>query len=208
MMRRNLSRLAIWSASFLVAVSCSAVSIEAPQYFTLSAIELETSGPKLPHVLRVASFDVAPHLSGEKLRARSSSSRIATRDLERWSAPLGALVTHAVGDGLLTAGRFHAVVEDRNASRADLVLEGRVVDFEEFRDAANRHAFVALALVLRAEDSGRVLLQRRVEAKVPLYGEDGASLVAGLHDALGTAFRSFLVHAEERAGAWSAPNHE
>lgn len=192
----------------LFSLSCSAVSVEQPSFYTLQALRIESSDVTLPHVLRVSDFDVAPHLTGERLVAQLRTARVAPREQERWSAPLSALVTSSIGAGLLEARRFRAVVDNRDAAPADLVLEGRILGFEEDHQGPVRQAHVALALILRGEVGGEILLQERVAAKVPLSREDGETLVRGLHEALGLAFRNFLRSAEKTASAWSAPHHD
>lgn len=188
--------------------ACSAVSVEQPSAYTLEALRIEKTESPLPHVLRVSDFDIAPHLSGERLVAQTRTARVAARPRERWSAPLAALVTNSIAAGLLEARRFRAVVDDRDAAPADLVIEGRILGFEEDHRGPVRRAHVAMALILRGETNGEILLQERVAANVPLYGSDGDTLVRGLHDALGLCFRNFLQSAEKSAGAWSAPDQD
>ena len=190
-----------------VLAACAAVEVRESRFYTLAAVELDEASKPLHWVLRIADLEIAPHLVGERLVVREGLSGLGRRRDERWAAPLGSLVTNALGAGLLAASRFRAIVDDRDPSQAELVLEGRVLSFEELRAGEQSKARVVLALALRGADDGKVLLQRRVEASVPLHGNDGRSLVAGLHTALGLAFRNFLETAEETAGAWSAPSH-
>ncbi|MCA8970647.1 MAG: membrane integrity-associated transporter subunit PqiC [Planctomycetes bacterium] len=192
--------------SLLAIASCSAVSIVETVRYTLPPVELERATHRIPYVLRISDFEVAPHLETEHLLTQFEDARIVVRSSEAWSAPLGSLVTNSILAGLLESERFRAVVDDHEAARAQLVLRGRVEDFEEWRDGGTRQAAVTVGFVLSGEDRGEILLQKRVEAKVPLQREDGATLVHGLHRALGDAFRIFLSSAEESAGAWSAPD--
>lgn len=201
------SRLQVLASLVLAALgsACSAVTIDDAQFYHLPVVALDAATSPLPLVVRVSNFTVAPHLDGVRVLTHEASTRVRARADERWSAPLSALVANSIREGLLEARRFRGVVDDRDNARADLVLDGRVLDFEEFVDGSGRKASVTLALALRDESRGELLMQRRVASKLPLEGADGPSLVHALHRALGVAFRSFLAMAEERASAWAAP---
>ena len=157
------SRLQVLASLVLAALgsACSAVTIDDAQFYHLPVVALDAATSPLPLVVRVSNFTVAPHLDGVRVLTHEASTRVRARADERWSAPLSALVANSIREGLLEARRFRGVVDDRDNARADLVLDGRVLDFEEFVDGSGRKASVTLALAWKRSSISRTTATRK-----------------------------------------------
>lgn len=133
------------------AASCGSVSVPRENYWRLDlpARDAQKAGANTnatsatTRMLRVQDLQLGNAMSGDFLVVSHGPSRLSTRELDRWVAPLDRLATDALVLSLSRTGSFALVKGAGDGGAEDLTLNGRILDFCEHRNAAGERMAVA-----------------------------------------------------------------
>jgi ABC-type uncharacterized transport system auxiliary subunit len=133
-------------------------------------------------VLAVEDFATSPAYDEQRIVYRESPYRFDYYHYHRWSSPPGLLVADLIRQIYQATGAYEAVVG--YSSTADVVLNGRVVAFEEVDHTETWSARVILDLQLRDAMTGRMLWNERVEQVTTLKDRTPSGLAAAMSRAM------------------------
>ena len=193
----------------LVLAACGSVQLPREHYWRLELPTAAPSGMQASQVLRVQDLQLGNALSGDCLVVADGPSHLEARDLDRWIAPLDRLVTDAVVQGLSRTGTWTLVKGAADGGGEDCVLNGRILDFCEFRATADAPRIARAAFSFWAESSGRVLFAEELRAEVAIAeaGPEGAvkALSAALQEITAELDAKLRTAAVLRADGQAAP---
>ncbi|MGH7149552.1 MAG: ABC-type transport auxiliary lipoprotein family protein, partial [Planctomycetota bacterium] len=139
------------------AASCSSTAPSSRLYH-FSTVPMPAAASLGAVSLAVGSLTPAGHLLEQRLAARVSDVEIEYYAGHRWAAPLSEILPEAILQGLSDAGIFREVVRGgESAGRADVILSGVVLAFEEEDRAEGWFGVARLDLALRAVRTDRIL---------------------------------------------------
>lgn len=142
---------------------------------------------RLPVVLRVAPFTVAPMYAGPGIVYRAAAHRIGTYTYDRWATEPSAMIADLLARDFASSGVYEAVLHGPSLLRSDYELSGEVEELGE-RDSSGCVARVQLRLLLRrsgrAREGKAVLFQRPYQAEEPCRENDAPQLVAAMSRAM------------------------
>lgn len=135
-------------------------------------------------VLAVADFSAGAGYDEQRIVYRSDEYRFDYYHFHRWASPPGQLVAEVLRDVYRETGAFRAVVSGY-AARADVVLSGRVIKFEEV-DVKGDHweGNVLIDMRLRDAETGQLIWTETVQKKSKLREQSPSGLAAALSEAL------------------------
>jgi ABC-type uncharacterized transport system auxiliary subunit len=148
--------------------------------------------------IAIARFQVAPHLSGERLVARVEPTRLEHYQTHRWAGPLSDVVTAELRHALRP--QLGELPQDL-ASPGGLLLSGTIARFEEEDEPDGWFGRVGLSFVLREVASGRILASDYVVARRPAAAQNPADVVLALCDAFQEVALEIASRVREAAGA-------
>lgn len=126
-------------------------------------------------VLRVQDLQLGNAMSGDFLVIAHGPSRLETRELDRWVAPLDRLATDAFVLGLARSGAFSLVKGAGDGGGEDLTLHGRITDFAEHRGAdGSRAAVASFSLWAEGKDGMRFADEFRGVAQIEGQGAEAS----------------------------------
>jgi len=136
----------------------------------------------------VGPLTPAAHLLEQRLAARVSDVELEYYAGHRWAAPLSELLPEAVLQGLAASGMFReAVRSGESAGRADVILSGVVLAFEEEDRADGWFGVARLDLVLRSVRTDRILWAGRAHGERRASARNPVHVVEAMRGALGDA---------------------
>ncbi len=140
-------------------------------------------GPARGGVLAVRSLASASRYR-ERILYRKGGIEAAYHEHERWVEPPAEMVTAVLCRGLAAAGVAGAVVDDRLVRRPDLILDGRVLRFDEVHREPNWLAECEVELILKQAEEGTVLFAGRLAATCEAKGRTTSAFVAAMNAAV------------------------
>ncbi len=173
----------------LAVASCGSVSVPRESYWRLDLAgrdqtKLGTSAnAAATRVLRVQDLQLGNAMSGDFLVVSSGPSRLSTRELDRWVAPLDRLATDALLLSLSRTGAFALVKAAGDGGAEDLTLNGRILDFSEHRDDTGKRAAIA-QFTFWLEGKDGLVFADEFCGMTPIVGEGAAAAVQALSIAL------------------------
>ena len=180
-------------ALLLLAGTAAACSSTAPQsrLYHFSTVPIAAASPLGAVSIGVGPLTPAAHLLEQRIAARVSDVELEYYAGHRWAAPLSDLLPEAVLQGLADAGMFREVVRGgESAGRADVILSGVVLAFEEEDRAEGWFGVARLDLVLRAARTDRILWSGRAHGERRASARNPVHVVEALRGALGDALAS------------------
>lgn len=178
----------------LVLLGCGSVEVPSESVWRLPSPRLEVSSLSDTTVLRVQRLELSGALPDDRLVVAFGPHRLAVRELDRWSGPLCDLVSQAVRTGLTRSRAFAQVKGPEERGREDLVLTGRILEFQEVWSSGRRDGQVALDLKLTRSQDGKMIWQQEISRSVQITapGAEGAvgALAAALQGVLGDTLQS------------------
>lgn len=135
---------------------------EPPQVSSLGDVN------KLPVVIKLERFSVAPEYNTSRMIYRSSSYRRDAYNYHQWRAGVGDLVSYYLSRDMSRAGKFTGVLSPDSRSAYSYMLEGSVDEFFE-SDAENAwKAVLTVSITLMERDepdiTKRIILQKTYNA--------------------------------------------
>jgi ABC-type uncharacterized transport system auxiliary subunit len=165
--------------ALLVAASCG--SVPKTYFYTLQLPPLPEGGDaKTSYVLGVDRFQAAEALRDDRIVYFETPTQLNFYQYHRWASdPAGMLEELAVRK-LDRAGVFAEVQRLPSGARADYMLRGRVLNFEEVDEEAGVHGRVGLELdLIRASDGATAWSETRLVER-PAEGKGVAGVVKAL----------------------------
>jgi uncharacterized lipoprotein YmbA len=173
---------------FLFLCACGSVAAPQQQRYRLEWPHPEPAPAPRLGVLRVLDLQAASHLQGEGIVVADGAVRLRQSELQLWAAPLERLVTEALTEGLSRSRVFTLVKGAGDAGGEDLILDGRLLAFEQ--DATRKQAHVLLELWL--ERAGTQVLRTELRAEAPCPDPAPEAIARGLSSALNDAVGQLL----------------
>ena len=127
---------ALAAAILMVAGSCA--SVPPTNYYVLgSPRESERGGGEsvFPYSVSIASFESEPVYMRKKIIWRSESNRMGYYSYDKWAALPAEMFTFRLYERAHDSGLFGSVRADAPHGRADLILTGKIISFEELDTA-------------------------------------------------------------------------
>ncbi len=187
------------SLAFLIFCgACGSVEVGQDHYYRLGQASLKDPQIASRGHLRIEDFTLSPHLGGDQLLVQQGESEIYPYRYHYWAAPLDRMVTDSVYRAFLDSNRFETVLDATDPGKANWVLSGRILEFQEVRGSQAARGRVRLACTLRSEPGGLTLWQGEVEEEVLSKGDTAVAVVQALDKALGKALERIALRAEER----------
>lgn len=184
--------LSFWC--LLALAACGSVAVPSESVWRLPAPRLEASSLSDTLVLRVQRLELAGALPDDRLVVAVGPHRLLVRELDRWSGPLADLVSQAVRTGLARSKAFAQVKGPEERGREDLLLTGRILEFQEVAGDDARSAQVTLELRITRSQDGKLVWGEELSRHVPIAapGAEGAvgALAAALQGVLGDTLQS------------------
>lgn len=134
-------------------------------------------------VLAIEDFSASAAYDEQRIVYRTNDVQINYYHYHRWASPPGLLVSDMLQQVYRQTNRFEAVIGGYD-SRADAVLSGRIVKFEEFDNEDEWRAQVVLELRLRGAGSGELLWDEQIERSVVLDEQSPLGLARAMSRAL------------------------
>lgn len=179
-----------WLLAPFVLTGCGSVEVPDEVYYRVALPPAATAPMAHGGVLRMESLTLASSLSEDGLMVQEGPVRLRPYAFHRWVAPLDQLVTDAIQGNLRRSRCFEEVLGPLEGDTADLVLTGRIVDFQQDVGAAAWDGVVTLdlRLVQLAEDGVSTVgtaFQREFTARVPATSRHPEAGVQALSQGLG-----------------------
>ena len=195
----------------IVATSCS--SSKPIHHYQPAVIAKEvraaTSQPTSDLVLAIEDFSAGAAYDEQRMVYRSSDYRFDYYHFHRWAAPPGMLVSDTLREVYRNTGAFRSVVGGYD-SRADVILSGRVVAFEEVDREEDWFGRVVVNMRLRDARTGELLWNDTLRREHKLGEQTPQGLAEAISRALtdlGVSSTSALVSAA-KARPRKAPSQE
>jgi ABC-type uncharacterized transport system auxiliary subunit len=142
--------------------------------------EVDSQGSSGDLVLAIEDFSAGSAYDEKRIVYRKSDYRFDYYHYHRWASTPGLLVSDALREVYRSTGAFQAVVGGYD-SRADVVLSGRVVAFEEVNKSKKEWlGRVVLDLRLRDARTGELLWNDLMRREVPVKNQSPEGLTAAL----------------------------
>lgn len=199
MPRRPASNWIPLLAAFLVAMACG----RAPDihHYKLGGSAVGPRAQGQGPILVVEAFSAVGAYDDDRIVYRTSPHRLDYYHYHRWSASPGVLVADYLRESLRATGRFQAVLAHRTEG-ADLILEGRVIAFEEVDVSEEQWLGRAtIELLLRDAREGRVLWTTTVTRDRPLPERNPEGLARALSQVVATVAGDAAARIEQVARA-------
>jgi uncharacterized lipoprotein YmbA len=159
-------------------------------YFTLDKLEPSatsravSAGP----VLRVERLGVAEPYADRRMVYRTNQREVGFWDFCMWAQPLDRMVTARIAERLSESGVFRKVDSFPYAwDKADLILKGAVLAFEEVDRDDGWYGRVKINLELIEPASGDVLWSDKVDLERKAQSKNAPAVVDALAQALDDA---------------------
>lgn len=196
------------ACGLFVAGCGGAGNIPEPRIYRItSAPPAATAGPVLPVTLGVAPLGGPETYRQERLVYRSGPHKVGFYPYDRWELPPVDMVTDALITHLRGAGTFRRVIPYTRDGRADYVLRGRLLRFDEQDGGPGTPwaAVVEMDYQLVDPQNGRVVSSGVARASLPVQGRQPDAIVESLSAATREALGSL---AAQVAQAIAAPGGE
>ncbi len=191
--RKMGSILPFMALAFFLEACGGPANIPEPRYFRIAAMPPLASAPApLPITLGVAPLGGPETYRQERLVYRTENYRVDFYPYDRWEVPPVEMVTDALIRHVRAAGLFRQVVPYARDGRADYVLRGRLLRFDEEDGGPGTPWTAVVELDYQVVDpqKGDVIASGVARAALPVEGRQPASIVAALsaatRDALGS----------------------
>mgnify|MGYP006289388033 CR=1 FL=1 len=131
-------------------------------------------------VLAVEDFSAGTAYDEQRIVYRAADYKFDYYHFHRWAAPTGQLVSDALREVYRETGAFKAVVSSY-ATRADVVLSGRVIALEEIDRAKDEWlGRIHLNMRLRDAKTGELLWSETLRVEEPMKGQNPDGLAAAI----------------------------
>lgn len=193
---KRLPRILAVLCALSTGVGCLTLTIRPSEYTPMAwfgldvTAELEPLAEPLPWSLDVQPFSAPPRY-GERILHRTSAHTIEFDEYCRWIESPPDLVADAFLEACLHAKVCQRVTFDRLESRADMVLVGRVLSFDDVRDATRAGAGVvecSVHLELMSGSRDAVVWSATLAARAPKRDRSPASIAAAMSSAVRQIF--------------------
>jgi ABC-type uncharacterized transport system auxiliary subunit len=178
-------------AIILIAGGCSALQKPSNQidYYTLEYDSPSMDGlSRLPCILRLARFTVAPTYNTDRIVYSDRSYKRKVYAYHKWRANPADLVTSFLERDIRGSGLFQAVVPEDSRFPSSCYLEGAVEEFYEKDTEAGWMAVLGISVALMAEDepnvAKRVLFQKSYRVEEPCQKKNPRALAKAMSQAM------------------------
>jgi len=134
-------------------------------------------------VLAIEDFSAGAAYDEQRMVYRSDTYRFDYYHFHRWAAPPGMLVADTLREVYRETGAFRSVVGGYD-SRADVILSGRIVAFEEIDNQQDWLGRVVVNLQLRDARTGELLWNDTLERARPTPEKSPTGLAAAISEGL------------------------
>lgn len=141
------------------------------------------STPRSDLVLAIEDFSAGSAYDEQRMVYRSADYRFDYYHFHRWAAPPGMLVSDSLREVYRETGAFRSVVGGFD-SRADIILSGRVIAFEEIDREEGWFGRVVINLRVRDSRTGELLWNDTLEREKPLPEQTPHGLAAAISQGL------------------------
>jgi len=146
-------------------------------YYTLTVPDPTAGeGKTLALTASVRQFS-AVRAYDQRIVRRESAVQLRYEEYHRWSESPDELVGDIFATSLASRGVFRSVAGPALDVDTDVIIEGRVLTFEQ---DADDNAVCALSLTLRRRDEDKPLWLRTLAAKTPISGRTHADLARAM----------------------------
>lgn len=155
-------------AACLLAIACG--SIPETRYFTIGRIVPEPGKftAKINLSVGVPQFEAEGIYAQDNLLYRRGNYEIAADYYRHWGMPPQKMLSETTMDYLRSSGLFAEVERLPSLKRVDLVLEGRILRFEELSGAQGNEVRVDLEFSLRKSGDYAQIWWQQVTASSPI----------------------------------------
>ena len=124
---------------------------------------------KLPVVLKVERFSVAPEYNTSRMIYRAKSYKRDAYNYHQWRAGAGDLVSYFLSRDLKQSGKFTAVLSPDSRSAYSYMMEGSVDEFFEWDSEDSWEAVLTVSITLMVQDepdiTKRIVFQKTYKAR-------------------------------------------
>ena len=182
-----------WFALLFVLLTTSCVTLKQPslriEHYTLEYAPPEPGDlPRLPVILKVERFTVAPLYDTRQMVYRDRAYKRETYTYHRWRSHPADLVTDYLVRDLRRSGLFGAVVQEGSTVPPTHVLEGSVDEFFEWNAAEGWKAVLTLSTTLikarETDAAGSILFQKTFRAVQPYEEKTPKGLAEAMSEAM------------------------
>jgi len=176
------------TVGILVGLGCA--SPPKVHYYTLGGVSVTLPGEvdSTKPLIRVERLAVAEPYAGRRIVYRPAANEVAFWDFRQWAEPPGRMITARVAAHLAQSGLFRDVDSfPYSWEKADLVLRGAVLAFEEVDRGDEWYGRVKLFLELVEPKAGRAVWSSKIEAEKKARKRNPEALVDVLAEALDEA---------------------
>ncbi len=155
-------------AACLLAIACA--SIPETRYYTIGRIVPEPGKftAKITLSVGVPQFEAEGIYAQDNLLYRRGNYEIATDYYRHWGMPPQKMLSETTVDYLRSSGLFAGVERLPSMERVDLVLEGRILRFEELSGAKGNEVRVDLEFSLCKSGDYSQIWWQQVSASSPV----------------------------------------
>ncbi len=185
---------------FLILLALCACGLPKTRYYNMELPNApKATGTVVARQLTVQRFRADQMLMDDRIMYRESPAEVNFYEYHRWANPPVELATQYVARRLRDSGAFARVTSNGDGAPADLILQGRLLRFEEVD--RGKEVLVAFALELELLDAKtRVSIWREEgECLRPVASRDMAGVVRGLYDCMDEVCGRLLISMQESA---------
>ena len=159
-------------------------------YYTLdyTSPEFNDSWQKLPLIIRLSRFNVAPDNQSYQMLYREGDFTRNEYNYHRWRADPGSMVTYFLARDMNRAGLFEAALSYDSCLKATHGMEGMVESFYEKDERNGWQAVLAVSIILIKMDepdiAKRVLFQREYKTASPATAKKPGAVAAAMSKAM------------------------
>ena len=144
-----------------------------------------TPGDTTKPLIRVERLTVAEPYAGRRIVYRSAPNELAFWDFRQWACATDRMITASMAGRLSETGLFRGVDSfPYSWDRADLVLGGAVLAFEELDKEDGWYGHVKMFLEVTEQSSREVIWSSKIEVERKAAGRNPEALVQALSEAL------------------------
>lgn len=180
-------RLAACALTLMVAAACLS-RVPATSYFRVAGPpELNHECPRrysAPYTLAVMPFGASPALRQTALLYRPSPYELASYGFSRWEATPAQMLTERLEDYLESCRLFGGVTRYGLSAEPELLLRGRLTDFQEVDGPQGPQAELGLEAELVSLSGSEVVWQGRLTARTPMAERSPEELARAMSESL------------------------
>lgn len=184
MIHRHLHVLLLFALGISVAGCFGARELPAVHQYSLDPQIAVDRFPQVESTLGIRPLATArPY--GLSMVYLEGNARLGISELDAWAETPRDVVTRAITDALVAAGRFRDVGNAAAMARPDLLLTGELRKFLENRTVSPRTAEIEVRFELREARGANCLWAETLRVERPLEKQSAAAFAAAMNEAVG-----------------------